>query len=61
MNDSVQGSVTVDLRLVAVGQLRGPNVGAHRKLLLARLLRKRPVYLGAWRTLAIAPATASEH
>jgi hypothetical protein len=48
-------------RLNADVQLRGPNVGAHRKLLLARLLRKRPVYLGAWRTLAIASATASEH
>ncbi len=34
-------------RLNADIQPRGPNVGTHRKLLLARLLRKRPIYLEA--------------
>jgi hypothetical protein len=49
-------------RLNADVQLLGAERRSAPKAALGQtLLRKRPVYLGAWRTLAIASATASEH
>jgi len=46
MNDSVQGSVTVDLRLIAAGQKSKVNVGGCRYLTLDRSMGECQLCLG---------------
>ena len=46
MNDSVPGSVTVDLRLVAVGQISESKVGGRPYLALASSSDGCPLCLG---------------
>ena len=46
MNDSVPGSVTVDLRLIAAVQIWQANVGRSRYLALVGSSGVSPLYLG---------------